>query len=228
MATGARILVVDDDVATANLVRAYLERDQHQVTVAHDGATALKLASSMPFDLLVLDWMLPHLDGLTVTEQVRSMSDVPIIMLTAKVQEADKLMGLASGADDYLTKPFSPRELAARVGVILRRVRGTHSVDYGSLQAGPIHIDTFQHQAWVGDVEVSLTPTEFKLLSALVREPRRVFSREQLLQLALDTDSEALPRTIDVHVNNLRRKIKQAADVEPIGTVHGVGYRLEA
>ena len=219
--------MVDDDVATANLVKLYLERDQHQVTVAHDGATALKLASSTPFDLLVFDWMLPHLDGLTVTEQIRSMSDVPIIMLTAKVQEADKLMGLASGADDYLTKPFSPRELAARVGVILRRVRGTHAVDYGSLQAGPIHIDTFQHQAWVSDVEVSLTPTEFKLLSALVREPRRVFSREQLLQLALDTESEALPRTIDVHVNNLRRKIKQAADIEPIGTVHGVGYRLE-
>ena len=220
--------MVDDDAATANLVKLYLERDQHHVTVAHDGATALRLASSMPFDLLVLDWMLPHLDGLTVCEQVRSMSDVPIIMLTAKVQEVDKLMGLASGADDYLTKPFSPRELAARVGVILRRVRGTHAVDYGRLQAGPIHIDTFQHQAWVADVEVALTPTEFKLLSALVREPRRVFSREQLLSLALDTDSDALPRTIDVHVNNLRRKIKNAADVEPIGTVHGVGYRLEA
>src|SRR5581483_1706531 len=228
MPASARILVVDDDVATANLVKLYLERDQHQVTVAHDGASALKLATGASFDLLVLDWMLPHLDGLTVCEQIRGFSDVPIIMLTAKVQEADKLVGLASGADDYLTKPFSPRELAARVGVILRRVRGTHAADFGTLQAGQIRVDTMQHQVWVSGAEVMLTPTEFKLLSALVREPRRVFSREQLLQLALDNDSEALPRTIDVHVNNLRRKLKQAADVEPIGTVHGVGYRLEA
>ncbi len=225
--TGAKILVVDDDEATVDLVRLYLERDHHDVAVAYDGRTALDLASKQNFDLVVLDWMLPGLDGLTVCEQIRATSDVPIIMLTARVQESDKLLGLTSGADDYLTKPFSPRELAARVGVILRRVRGGRAEHDGQLQAGPIRIDTLQHQAWAGDCEVSLTPTEFKLLSTLVREPRRVFTREQLIQHGLDNDSEALPRTIDVHINNLRRKLKQACGVEPIGTVHGVGYRLE-
>jgi two-component system OmpR family response regulator/two-component system alkaline phosphatase synthesis response regulator PhoP len=134
---------------------------------------------------------------------------------------------LTSGADDYLTKPFSPRELAVRVGVILRRVRGSRAGEDGQLQAGPIHIDTLQHQVWADGVEVTLTPTEFKLLWTLAREPRRVFSRDQLIQHGLDNDTDALPRTIDVHINNLRRKLKQACGKEPIGTVHGVGYRLE-
>jgi DNA-binding response OmpR family regulator len=226
-AAGARILVVDDDEATVNLVRIYLERDHYVVSLAYDGQTALDLTRRQTFDLIVLDWMLPGIDGLTVCEQIRSVSDVPIIMLTARVQESDKLLGLASGADDYLTKPFSPRELAARVGVILRRVRGSRIGDDGQVQAGPIQIDGLQHQAWAGGVELPLTPTEFKLLSTLAREPRRVFSRDQLIQNALDNDSEALPRTIDVHINNLRRKLKQACGMEPIGTVHGVGYRLE-
>ena len=224
---GSRILVVDDDHATVNLVRLYLEREQYRVSVAYDGRTALDLATGQTFDLVVLDWMLPGLDGLTLCEHIRSISDTPIIMLTARVQESDKLLGLTSGADDYLTKPFSPRELTARVGVVLRRARGGRGSDNGQLHAGPVKIDMLQHQVWIEDQEVTLTPTEFKLLTALVREPRRVFSREQLIQMALDNDSEALPRTIDVHVNNLRRKLKQAHDGEPIGTVHGVGYRLE-
>lgn len=224
---GARILVVDDDKATVDLVRLYLERDQYQVSVAYDGRTALQLAGRNSFDLVVLDWMLPGVDGLTVCEQLRATSEVPVIMLTARVQESDKLLGLTSGADDYLTKPFSPRELAARVGVVLRRARGGRPGENGQLQAGPIHIDTLQHQAWADGVEVTLTPTEFKLLCTLVREPRRVFSRDQLIQHGLDNDTDALPRTIDVHINNLRRKLKQACGKEPIGTVHGVGYRLE-
>ena len=219
--------MVDDDQATVDLVRLYLEREQYEVSVAYDGRTALEVATSQPFDLIVLDWMLPGLDGLTVCEQIRTVSDVPIIMLTARVQESDKLLGLTSGADDYLTKPFSPRELAARVGVILRRVRGVRGENDGQLQAGPIRIDTLQHLVWAGNSEVGLTPTEFKLLATMVREPRRVFSREQLILHGLDNDSEALPRTIDVHINNLRRKLKQACGMEPIGTVHGVGYRLE-
>ena len=224
---GARILVVDDDQATVDLVRLYLERDQYQVSVAYDGRTALELAGRNSYDLVVLDWMLPGVDGITVCEQLRAASDVPVIMLTARVQESDKLLGLTSGADDYLTKPFSPRELAARVGVVLRRARGGRGAENGHLQAGPIHIDTLQHQAWADGVEVTLTPTEFKLLCTLVREPRRVFSRDQLIQHGLDSDTDALPRTIDVHINNLRRKLKQACGKEPIGTVHGVGYRLE-
>ena len=226
-APGARILVVDDDKATVDLVRLYLERDKYQVTVAYDGNTALDLAGRGNFDLVVLDWMLPGVDGLTVCEQLRASSEVPVIMLTARVQESDKLLGLTSGADDYLTKPFSPRELAARVGVVLRRVRGSRTSEDGQLQAGAIRIDLLQHQVWADAAEVTLTPTEFKLLCTLVREPRRVFSRDQLIQHGLDSDTDALPRTIDVHINNLRRKLKQACGREPIGTVHGVGYRLE-
>lgn len=227
VAGGARILVVDDDHATVDLVRVYLERDQHQVTAAYDGRTALELAARERFDLVVLDWMLPNVDGVTVCEQLRASSDVPIIMLTARVQESDKLLGFTSGADDYLTKPFSPRELAARVGVVLRRTGAGRQNEDGQLAAGPIRIDVLQYQAYADGNEVPLTPTEFKLLATLVREPRRVFSREQLIQHALDNDTEALPRTIDVHINNLRRKLKQACGMEPIGTVHGVGYRLE-
>ena len=228
MATaGARILVVDDDEATVDLVRLYLERDKYQVSVAYDGRVALEMAGRGGFDLVVLDWMLPGVDGITVCEQLRATSEVPVIMLTARVQESDKLLGLSSGADDYLTKPFSPRELAARVGVVLRRARGNRGGEDGQLQSGPIHIDMLQHQAWADGIEVTLTPTEFKLLCTLVREPRRVFSRDQLIQNALDNDTDALPRTIDVHINNLRRKLKQACGKEPIGTVHGVGYRLE-
>jgi len=226
-AAGARILVVDDDHATVDLVRLYLERDQYKVSVAYDGRAALDMAGRQSFDLVVLDWMLPGVDGLTVCEQLRATSDVPVIMLTARVQESDKLLGLTSGADDYLTKPFSPRELAARVGVILRRVRNSRPAEDGQLHAGLIRIDTLQHQAWADGEEVTLTPTEFKLLCTLVREPRRVFSRDQLIQHGLDNDTDALPRTIDVHINNLRRKLKQACGREPIGTVHGVGYRLE-
>ncbi|HVA24009.1 MAG TPA: response regulator transcription factor [Chloroflexota bacterium] len=226
-AAGAHILVVDDDPATVDLVRIYLERDRYQVSVAYDGRAALELAGRHNFDLVVLDWMLPGIDGLTVCEQLRGSSEVPVIMLTARVQESDKLLGLTSGADDYLTKPFSPRELAVRVGVVLRRVRGSRPSEDGHLQAGLFHIDTLQHQAWADGAEVTLTPTEFKLLCTFVREPRRVFSRDQLIQYGLDSDTDALPRTIDVHINNLRRKLKQACGKEPIGTVHGIGYRLE-
>ncbi len=227
MVSTGRILVADDDRATVDLVRLYLERERYDVAVAFDGQRALDLATSTPVDLAVLDWMLPVMDGLTVCERIRAVCDLPVIMLTARVEEPDKLLALGRGADDYLTKPFSPRELAARVGVVLRRARGSRLSDTGQLQAGVVRIDMLQHQAWAGEAEVALTPTEFKLLVAMAREPRRVFSREQLIEQALDNDTDALPRTIDVHVNNLRRKLKQASGVEPIGTVHGVGYRLE-
>ncbi len=225
----ARVLVVDDDQATVELVKMYLERDHYQVYVAYDGKTALEMATQVRPDLVVLDWMLPGIDGLTVCEQLRSESDVAIIMLTAKVNETDKLVGLTSGADDYLTKPFSPRELAVRVGVILRRARGGVTNQSTSvLEAGPIRIDLMERQVFADGKSVTLTRTEFDLLGAFVRQPRRVFSREQLIQLALQDDPNVLPRTVDVHVNNLRRKLKQEGGVDVIGTVFGVGYRLEA
>ncbi|MDE3077631.1 MAG: response regulator transcription factor, partial [Chloroflexota bacterium] len=190
----ARVLVVDDDRATVDLVKMYLEREHYQVFVAHDGKTALDMAASLRPNVVVLDWMLPRLDGLTVCEQLRAESNVAIIMLTARVNESDKLVGLTSGADDYLTKPFSPRELAVRVGVILRRARGT--MESGPLEAGPIRLDLMARQALADGKLVALTRTEFDLLTAFVRQPRRVFTREQLIQLALQDDPDVLPRTV--------------------------------
>ncbi|HUZ76298.1 MAG TPA: response regulator transcription factor [Chloroflexota bacterium] len=222
------VLVVDDDRTTVELVRMYLERDRYAVHVAYDGPTALKMAGELHPDLVILDWMLPGVDGLTICENLRASSTVGIIMLTARVTESDKLVGLTSGADDYLTKPFSPRELTVRVGVILRRLRGAGSVpEAGSIEAGPIRIDFLERQVFAAGRPVALTRTEFDLLGAFVRHPRRVFTREQLIQLALQDDPDVLPRTVDVHVNNMRRKLRQEGQAEVIGTVFGVGYRLD-
>ncbi|MHB8620360.1 MAG: response regulator transcription factor [Chloroflexota bacterium] len=224
---GQTILVADDDRATVELARMYLEREGYRVFAAYDGKAAMDLAEEIHPDLVVLDWMMPEMDGLTVCERLRTESDVPIIMLTARVGESDRLVGLMSGADDYLVKPFSPRELAVRAGVILRRAHGGQSQRAAALQAGPIRIDTLQHEVWLDGREVALTPTEFNLLATLVREPRRVFSREHLIHLAFDDDPNLLPRTVDVHVNNLRRKLRRDDGSDLINTVYGVGYRLD-
>jgi len=223
--TGKRVLVVDDNAKTVELVRLYLKRDGYRVFTAYDGIEALRLARESHPDLIVLDLMLPGIDGLQVCRTLRNESDVPIIMLTARTTDRDKLTGLDLGADDYVTKPFSPRELAARVRAVLRRLpeeRGPTQMKQGELT-----IDSHKHEASLAGSLLNLTPVEFKLLRVLTREPDRVFSRGQLIEKALGYDFEGFDRTIDVHILNLRRKLSLEENHSiNIKTVYGAGYKL--
>ena len=225
---GKRVLVVDDDVKTVELVKLYLNRDSYHVLTAYDGVEALRLAREGHPDLIVLDLMLPGMDGLEVCRILRNESDVPIIMLTAKTTDQDRLTGLDLGADDYVTKPFSPRELAARVRAVLRRLprealqRGPAEIKYGKLT-----MDFLKYEASLADKPLNLTPIEFKLLGVLVKEPERVFSRAQLIEKALSYDFEGFDRTIDVHILNLRRKLESTpSHPKYIKTVYGAGYKF--
>ena len=222
---GKRVLVVDDDVKTVELVKLYLDRDGYRVLTAYDGVEALRLAREGHPDLIVLDLMLPGIDGLQVCRSLRQESDVPIIMLTAKTTDQDKLTGLGLGADDYVTKPFSPRELAARVRAVLRRLPGERGPD--RIQHGELTVDFTKYEAFLAGRPLNLTTVEFKLLGVLAREPGRVFSRAQLIEKALGYDFEGFDRTIDVHILNLRRKL-EADPSHPryIKTVYGAGYKL--
>ncbi len=223
------ILVVDDDKKTVDLIRLYLEREKYRVLVAYDGQQALTLARQKYPSLIILDWMLPRVDGLDVCRILRVDSNVPIIMLTAKAAEEDTLLGLDLGADDYLTKPFSPRELVARVRVVLRRATSQQSEDQlpDELSTGPFMVDFRSHEVRLHGQLVNLTPTEFKLLETLVREPGRVFSRLELVKRVFGLDYEGFERTVDVHIMNLRKKI-EAHPNEPayLQTVYGVGYKF--
>ena len=230
MGSARKILVVDDDPKTVSLVKLYLESDGHKVLCAYDGVEALRLAREERPNLIVLDLMLPGLDGLQVCRTLRTESDVPVIMLTAKTTEGDKLTGLELGADDYVTKPFSPRELAARIKVVLRRTV-SESLERGPEQAayGDLKMDFRQHTVSIAGRPVALTPTEFRLLGTLVREAGQVLSREQLIQRVLGLDFDGFDRTIDVHVLNLRRKLgDDPARPRYIKTVYGAGYKFEA
>jgi len=222
---GKRVLVVDDDAKTLELVRLYLKRDGYRVFTAYDGIEALRLARESYPDLIVLDLMLPGIDGLQVCRTLRAESDVPIIMLTARTTDRDKLTGLDLGADDYVTKPFSPRELAARVRAVLRRLPGERGPT--EIKQGELTIDSHKHEASLAGSPLNLTPVEFKLLGILVKEPDRVFSRGQLIEKALGYDFEGFDRTIDVHILNLRRKlnVKDNHSIN-IKTVYGAGYKL--
>ncbi len=223
----ARILVAEDDIKQADLIRIYLEREGHSVMVVHDGMTALDRIRRNPPDLVVLDLMMPRMDGLDVTRVLRSESDTPVIMLTARSTEDDMLLGLDLGADDYLTKPFSPRELVARVRAVLRRsgiVRAAAEV----VTVGPIAIDHDRHEVTVDGNLIDLTPKEYDILATLADEPGRAFSRMQLLERAFGFDYYGLDRTVDVHVVKLRRKIEaDPSSPRYLKTVYGVGYRLE-
>jgi DNA-binding response OmpR family regulator len=222
------ILVVDDDKKMVDLIRLYLRKEQYQVVVAYDGQEALELARQTIPSLIILDWMLPQLDGLEVCRILRAEGDTPIILLTARSTEDEKLLGLNLGADDYLTKPFSPRELVARVRVVLRR---THQKTVGehlpALHLGDLVIDFSAHEARLAGDVVHLTPKEFKLLETMAREPGRPFSRSELVTLVFGIDYEGFERTIDVHLMNLRKKIEPLPD-QPIylQTVYGIGYKL--
>lgn len=221
------ILVVDDDKKTVDLIRLYLEREQHQVLVAYDGREALEIARQRAPSLIILDWMLPKVDGLDICRILRAESTVPIIMLTARSTEEDKLLGLDLGADDYVTKPFSPRELVARVRVVLRRTVQEDEVASPPLRIGALSIDFAAHEVRLDGELLRLTPKEFKLLETLAREPGRAFSRGELVTRVFGLDYEGLDRTIDVHLMNLRKKI-EADPNHPLYllTVYGVGYKF--
>jgi len=222
---GKKILVVDDDVKTVELVKLYLNRDGYRVLTAYDGTEALRLAREGHPDLIVLDLMLPGIDGLEICRTLRGESDVPIIMLTAKTTDQDKLIGLDLGADDYVTKPFSPRELAARVRVVLRRLPGERGPD--EIKHGELTVNFLRHEASLAGRSLNLTTVEFKLLGVLAKEPGRVFSRVQLIDEALGYDFEGFDRTIDVHILNLRRKLEpDPSHPKYLKTVYGTGYKL--
>ncbi|MFC1994910.1 response regulator transcription factor [Chloroflexota bacterium] len=222
---GNRVLIVDDDHKTVELVKLYLNRDGYRVLIAYDGVEALRLAREGHPDLIVLDLMLPGIDGLEVCRTLRSESDVLIIMLTARTADEDKLTGLGLGADDYVTKPFSPRELAARVRTVLRRLPGERGPD--EITCGNLVVNFLRREVSCDGRSLYLTPIEFKLLGVLVKEPGRVFSRAELIEKALGYGFEGFDRTIDVHILNLRRKIEP--DIKRpryIQTVYGSGYKL--
>jgi len=219
------ILVVDDDARTVDLVKLYLERDGYNVITAYEGREAVaKFRQNNP-NLVVLDLMLPGLDGMEICRILREESDVPIIMLTARTRDEDKLDGLDTGADDYVTKPFSPGELAARVRAIFRRLpseRGPAQIRHGNLL-----MNFLKREVYLDDRRINLTAVEFKLLAAFLKEPGRVFDRMELIDKAFGYDFEGFDRAIDVHIFNLRRKLEpNPKRPEYIKTVYGAGYKL--
>jgi DNA-binding response OmpR family regulator len=222
-----KILVVDDDRKTVDLLKLYLERDGYQVLVAHDGRQALELARQRRPDLVVLDLMLPAIEGLDVCRILRAEAHTPIIMLTARTTEDDKLLGLDLGADDYITKPFSPREVVARVRVVLRRAGAAREQGPDTIRFQDLVVDFVGHTARLHGEPLRLTPKEFKLLEILLKQPGRAWSRLELLEKVFGFDYEGLERTVDVHVMNLRRKIERdPTRPEYIQTVYGVGYKF--
>ena len=223
------VLILEDDPHTVEVVQLYLRRDGHHVLSATDGIAGLSLAREAQPDLIILDLMLPGMDGLEICRILRQESDVPIVMLTARADEEDRLAGLDLGADDYVTKPFSPRELAARIRAVLRRSArdelegGAARLDYES-----ISMEMRQRTVHVDGTQIHLTPTEIRLLALLMREPGRTFSRDQIIDRVFGYDFEGFDRTVDSHVYSLRRKLEAAAgDKKYIHTIYGGGYRLD-
>lgn len=223
------VLVVDDEEAIAEAVRARLESEGYGVVVAGDGPEAIDLASRVRPDLVVLDLMLPGMDGLEVCKEIQREQWVPVLMLTARTEEADKVAGFAVGADDYLTKPFSLRELAVRVRAILRRVdRIRATTEAEPLDRGPLTVDAARRRVLVDEHEVQLTPLEFEILLTLAREPGVVFTREQLMDRVWGYRDYAGGRVVDSHVARIRRKLgEDGAEPRFIRTVHGVGYAFQ-
>ncbi|WP_134739649.1 response regulator transcription factor [Nocardioides sp. 503] len=226
----ARVVVAEDDMKQAELLRRYLEHDGHDVVAVHDGVQALAAARTVSPDLVVLDVMMPGLDGLSVCRALRAESDVAILMLTARVSEDDLLLGLELGADDYLTKPYSPRELVARVRTLLRRTTSADRTRADKvLRVGDLEVDPVRHEVSLGGRAVDCTPGEFAVLALFAREPGRVFSRDQVISHVHGVDGYLTTRTVDVHVMNLRRKLEDdARRPTRLLTVYGVGYKLAA
>ena len=218
-----KILLVDDEPEILEISRDYLKASAFDVVTAGDGLQGLAAARREKPDLIVMDVMMPEMDGLELCKSIRRESNVPIIMLTARVEETDKLIGLEIGADDYITKPFSPRELVARVKVVLRRVSGDSAAEV--LRAGDVSLDRTHYEVQIKKRTVQLTPTEFEIMATLMSQPGRIFSRNQLLNAAHGVAFESYERAIESHIRNLRRKLEPD---ELIVTVHGVGYKFEA
>jgi DNA-binding response OmpR family regulator len=225
----AHILVAEDDPKQAELIRRYLQHDGHAVVVVHNGRAAIDEARRRNPDLLLLDVMMPKVDGLDVCRVLRAESDVPIVLLTARSLEEDVLLGLDLGADDYIIKPYSPRQMVARVRTILRRVRRSRVGLASVLRVGELVIDPVRHEVTLAGRPVECTPAEFRLLAVLAAEPNRVFTRGQLLEQAHGVEGFITERTVDVHVMNLRRKLEpEPRRPRYLQTVYGIGYKLVA
>ncbi len=221
-----RILVVDDEPQIVELLRSYLQREGFDVQEAADGEAALAAARRLQPDLIILDLMLPRLDGRDVCRRIRETAPTPIIMLTARDEETDTLVGLELGADDYITKPFSPREVVARVRAVLRR--GTREPGGGVIRAGDLVIDLRGHEVCLGGRRVGLTPTEFRLLETLAGHPNQVFTRMQLIDHIQGHAFEGFERTVDAHIKNLRGKVEpDPRSPRYIVTVYGIGYKFQ-
>jgi DNA-binding response OmpR family regulator len=223
-----KILVVDDEPKITQIVRDYLERSGFEVRTAYDGKTALSLAKTEKPDMVVLDLGLPQMDGLDFTREYRKSSNAPIIMLTARSEESDKLIGLEMGADDYITKPFSPKELVARVRVVFRRMTASTNAITDIIHAANLTLDVPRLRVTIEGREIEeLTPTEFELLAAMASQPGRVFTRAQLLDAIHGVAFESYERAIDAHIKNIRRKVEiKAGEPKYILTVYGVGYKF--
>ena len=225
----SKVLIIEDDPNVVDLSRLYLARDGHEVLTALDGSEGLRLALESAPDLIVLDLMLPGVDGVTICRRVRQASEVPIVMLTARVEEEDRLLGLECGADDYVTKPFSPRELAARVRAVLRRT-ARNALDRGpsELATTSLRANVRSRTAWVHGNPLDLTRTEFCILVMFMREPGRIFSRDQIIDAIFGHDFDGFDRAVDSHIYNLRRKLGEIAQGgQFIRTLYGQGYRFD-
>ncbi len=223
----ARVLIIEDEPKIAHWLASFLKQANFDVLSAPDGTTGLQLAQNEHPDVVLLDLMLPDMDGLDVCRALRQRSDVLILMLTARIDDTDRLIGLEMGADDYIVKPFNPREVIARIRAFLRRANGMLSVEPKALSAGPLLFNPVSRTCTLNGQFVALTPTEFSILETLMRRPGVAFTREQLITEALGYDYAAYERTIDAHIRNLRRKIERdMQNPEFIHTVFGIGYRF--
>jgi two-component system response regulator BaeR len=223
--TSAHILIVEDETKIAHLLRDYLEKADYKVTCVERGDEVITYVEKDMPDLILLDIMLPGMDGMEVCGKIRKFSNIPVIMLTARVEEVDRIVGLELGADDYICKPFSPREVVARIKAVLRRVHAEPAEQ--KVLVGPIALDESKHEVTVGNQRLELTPSEFGLLRVMITHPKRVFSRNELLNQVQGYDFEGYDRTIDTHIKNLRKKIgKVLPGQKIISTVYGVGYKL--
>jgi DNA-binding response OmpR family regulator len=229
--TGAdrpRVLIVEDDAVVVETLVTYLEHAGFEVTTTRDGLDGLRRAGSGDVSLVILDWMVPGLAGPEVCRRLRATSDVPVMMLTARTSEDDRVRGFDIGADDYVPKPFSPREVVARVQALLRRRAPARRQVARPTRVGPLEVDHFRREVRVDGRPVTLTPTELRLVEALVAHPGRTLSRDELVARAFGPDYDGLDRTVDTHITNLRRKLDTGGARRLIRTVHGLGYRVQA